>query len=40
MKSIESTVGRKYTGVRKVRVHFKKLITLFVFAIEIICKKD
>ena len=29
-----------YTGVHKVRVHFKKIITLIVFAIEIICKKD
>ena len=27
-------------GVHKVRVHFKKIITLIVFAIEIICKKD
>ena len=26
-------------GVHKVRVHFKRFITLFVFAIEIICKK-
>ena len=26
-------------GVHKVRVHFKRCITLFVFAIEIICKK-
>ena len=29
-----------YQGVHKVRVHFKKIITLIVFAIEIICKKD
>ena len=27
-------------GVHKVRVHFKKIIILIVFAIEIICKKD
>ena len=26
-------------GVHKVRVHFKRFITIFVFAIEIICKK-
>ena len=25
-------------GVHKVRVHFKKFITLFLFVIEIICK--
>ena len=27
-------------GIHKVRVHFKKTVTLIVFAIEIICKKD
>ena len=27
-----------YKGVHKVRVHFKKFITLFLFVIEIICK--
>ena len=27
-------------GVHKVRKHFKKIITLFVAAIEIICKKN
>ena len=27
-------------GVHKVRVHFKKFITLFLCTIEIICKKD
>ena len=31
---------RVIQGVHKVRVHFKKIITLIVFAIEIICKKD
>ena len=33
-------VGMLIQGVHKVRVHFKKIITLIVFAIEIICKKD
>ena len=33
-------VFRAIQGVHKVRVHFKKIITLIVFAIEIICKKD
>ena len=27
-------------GVHKVRVHFKKFITLFVSAIKITCKKN
>ena len=31
---------RLLQGVHKVRVHFKKIITLIVFAIEIICEKD
>ena len=31
---------RNIQGVHKVSVHFKKIITLIVFAIEIICKKD
>ena len=35
-----SKVARNIQGVHKVRVHFKKIITLIVFAIEIICKKD
>ena len=30
----------KVQGVHKVRVHLKKIITLIVFAIEIICKKE
>ena len=29
---------RVIQGVHKVRVHFKKFITLFLFVIEIICK--
>ena len=37
---IKSFTYDKIQGVHKVRVHFKKIITLIVFAIEIICKKD
>ena len=33
-------LSKNIKGVHKVRVHFKKFITLFVFAIKIICKKN
>ena len=34
------TYSHTVQGVHKVRVHFKKIMTLIVFAIKIICKKD
>ena len=38
-KTISNTSHTKQIqGVHKVRVHFKKFITLFLFVIEIICK--
>ena len=39
-KRMSLHITRHIQGVHKVRVHFKKIITLIVFAIEIICKKD
>ena len=32
--------SKNIQGVHKVRVHFKKFITLFTFTIEIICIKN
>ena len=40
MKTMVERFSAYTQGVHKVRVHFKKIITLIVFAIEIICKKD
>ena len=33
-------IHMKLQGVHKVRVHFKKIKSLFLFVIEIICKND
>ena len=40
LSSLKVSFNNYIQGVHKVRVHFKKFITLFLCTIKIICKKD